>query len=107
MGSARIERRGDTELDDERTDVQITYFKTAAFAVGFRTAAEKLRLVAMEIQQDEPGGPMTFSRLYERETDGTTDLFTLASVPTRQPTLVTPLRLFQTDIDRWTRLLLR
>ncbi len=91
LTNGMIERRGDV-TGEEGTQIDLSFFKTKAYALGFRTASGKLRLMAYEANQDDTTKAVTFRLLYTRETEGSTNAFAMARIPTTQPTIVTPLR---------------
>lgn len=91
LESGAIIRRGDVTNEDGQ-NVDLSYFKSSAYALGYRTAEGKLRLVAWEAEQNEKTLNVTFNKLFQRDTDGTTNLFAMGRIPTEQPTLITALR---------------
>jgi hypothetical protein len=89
------ERRGDVTDDNHGTNLSLTFFriKTEAYVVAFRIESDgKMQIVAWDVEQDDPDVPTKFGRLYETDTDRTTNLFAMTTVPTEQPTLVTAVR---------------
>jgi murein DD-endopeptidase MepM/ murein hydrolase activator NlpD len=91
MPSGALERRGDA-TDEAGTNLDISFFKSSAYALTYRTESGKLRLVAWEAVQDETTKAVSFKKIYQRETDGTTNLFAITRMRTEQPTIVTAVK---------------
>lgn len=86
-----LDRRGDV-LEASGTNIDVTFFKSEAYAISFRNDSDKLQIVAYELDDDSDPGKIQFQKLYQRVTDGTTNLFAVARIPTEQPTIATAVR---------------
>jgi hypothetical protein len=91
LANGTIERRGDVTTE-QGSNVEIEFFKTSSYMLGYRLGSGKLRLESWELSQNEDTLDVSLRRLYKKDTDGQTNLFAMERVLTEQPTIVTALR---------------